>query len=344
MKTSVSDKCKVIAEIGLSHEGSLGLAKSSIDAALNAGADIVKFQVHSSFHESSKNEKFRINFSDQDSTRSEYWERTSFSYPEWQILINHCEKIGIEFSASVFNAHSLQQMIDLGVNTIKLGSGDLINHEFQEILQDYSGYLILSTGMATWSEIGYAVKTYEKFHLDRRLAILQCTSKYPTALNQVGINVMEEISNTLKVDSGLSDHTNNLSASYVAIVKGAKYLEKHVVFSRLMFGPDVSSSIDFSELKQLCDFRNDFLEIVKPIEKDQIAEELLETRILFGRSLGLKKDFPQGHELKITDFCLRKPHGGLTWANRLDLVGMKLVKPYFHDEILESTHLRLGKN
>ena len=344
MKTLTSDKCKIIAEIGLSHEGSLGLAKSSIDAALNAGADIVKFQVHSPFHESSKNEKFRINFSDQDSTRSEYWERTSFSYPEWQILINHCEKIGIEFSASVFNTYSLQQMIDLGIKTIKLGSGDLINQEFQEALQDYPGYLILSTGMATWSEIEYAIISYEKFHLEKRLAILQCTSKYPTALNQVGMNIMEKISNTFNVDSGLSDHTNNLSASYVAIVKGAKFLEKHVVFSRLMFGPDVGSSIDFSELKQLCDFRDDFIEIAQPIEKDLIAEELLETRILFGRSLGLKSNFPQGHELKIGDFCLRKPHGGLSWANRLDLVGMNLVKPYFHDEILEFSHLGLDNN
>ena len=93
----------------------------------------------------------------------------------------------------VFNSYSLNQMLDLGVQTIKLGSGDLLNEELAEALQDFSGFVILSTGMATWAEINEALELYFEFKNDNRLAVLQCTSKYPTKLNQVGINIMEEI-------------------------------------------------------------------------------------------------------------------------------------------------------
>lgn len=341
MNLSRIEPCKIIAEIGLSHEGSLGFAFSAVEAAAKAGADIVKFQVHSAFHESSNSEKFRIAFSKQDETRADYWERTAFTTKQWALLIELCNQAGVEFSASVFNSYSLNQMIDLGVQTIKLGSGDLLNQEFQEELQEFSGFLILSTGMATWDEIQSAIDSYIQFKEQRRLAVLQCTSKYPTDLDLVGINVMEEIPRRFNVSSGLSDHTRNLSSSIVAISRGAQFIEKHVVFSREMFGPDVSSSIDFRELKWLSDFRDDYLLVSNDVDKDAVARELSETRALFGRSLGLKNDFPEGHVLKIEDFCLRKPHGGFSWNERLEFVGKKLVRPYSHQNLLEPTHLEL---
>jgi N-acetylneuraminate synthase len=341
MNLSPIDPCKIIAEIGLSHEGSLGFAFSAIESAAKSGADVVKFQVHSAFHESSSEEKFRIAFSKQDQTRADYWERTAFSTKQWAQLIEHCNQLRVEFSASVFNSYSLNQMIDLGVYTIKLGSGDLLNQEFQDVLQEFSGFLILSTGMATWAEIQSAIDSYSRFKKEERLAVLQCTSRYPTDLRLVGINVMEEISRKFNIPSGLSDHTSNLSSSVIAISKGARFIEKHVVFSREMFGPDVSSSIDFSELKRLTDFRDDFLLISNQVDKDKLARELQETRVLFGRSLGLKGDFSEGHVLRIEDFCLRKPHGGLSWDERLEFVGKKLSRPYSHQNLFERSHVVL---
>ena len=334
-----NNNCKLIAEIGLSHEGSLGIAQASIEAAASVGADIVKFQVHSAEHESSSQEKFRVPFSKQDSTRSDYWQRTSFSKKQWEILINQSKELNIEFSVSVFNSYSLNQMLDLGVQTIKLGSGDLLNEELAEALQDFSGFVILSTGMATWAEINEALELYFEFKNDNRLAVLQCTSKYPTKLNQVGINIMEEIITKYGVPSGLSDHTNNLSSSYIAISRGAKFIEKHVVFSQLMFGPDISSSIEFEDFKKLSEFRDHYNEVSCFVDKDETARELSEIKKLFGRSLGLKSDFPTGHILELNDFCLRKPGGGLSWQNRLDLVGKRLIKPYLHEDLLEAAHV-----
>ena len=105
LKKKISDlnKTFIIAEIGLSHEGSLGLAKSFIDNISKAGADAVKFQMHYPEYESSKFEKFRKHFSIQDKTRFDYWQRTSFKISEWKKIKNYSEKKGLIFLCSPFS-------------------------------------------------------------------------------------------------------------------------------------------------------------------------------------------------------------------------------------------------
>jgi len=145
-KTKLS-KCKIISEIGLSHEGSLGLALKFIEASKNSGADMVKFQYHIPDHESSNEENFRINFSLQDSSRWDYWERTSFNIKEWKIIIDECIAQNIEFCTSVFSKKAAKIMIDFGVKNLKLGSGDFINKELLEFFFNWNGNLYLSSGL-----------------------------------------------------------------------------------------------------------------------------------------------------------------------------------------------------
>jgi N,N'-diacetyllegionaminate synthase len=332
---------KIIAEIGLSHEGSLGQSHAFIDAVKNSGADIVKFQIHIPEFESSKIEKFRINFSTQDRTRMDYWSRTAFSKLQFGELYEHASELNLGFCVSVFSGQAVEWARDLDIKFIKIGSGDMGNGEIIDSLDGFKGEVILSSGMSTWNEIEIAISKFQsRLKSLSKLTLLQCTSLYPTPLSLTGINVMNEMKNKFpEVDIGLSDHTPGINSALVALTYGAKMLEKHVTFSKFMFGPDIKSSIDFHELSQLVSFRNDLSKIMTFVDKDLVAEKLTHERNIFGRSLGLKFSYPSGHLLDKNDFCLRKPAGGYSWEERIEFIGRKLLKPYSNDEILLPEHL-----
>lgn len=333
-----SEKCEIIAEIGLSHEGSLGLAVSMAKAAIENGADLVKFQAHFPEFESSTAESFRVSFAIQDSTRWDYWKRTSFTTKEWMVLKRAVEENGGKFAISVFSGYATEVFLDLGVDVLKLGSGDLVNQELYEVLESYPGTLILSTGLATWAEVTESANWMRSSNCSKDSAILQCTSMYPTPLDKIGLNVMSRIQKELKVPSGLSDHSIGLTASLSALLLGARYIERHITLSPFLYGPDIKASISLEELKFMSEFRNQVKPVFTQVDKDVIATELAEVKMLFGRSLGLKRDLPIGTVIESSDFCLRKPSGGFSWGDRTRFVGKALVKPYMVNELITEDH------
>jgi sialic acid synthase SpsE len=149
---------------------------------------------------------------------------------------------------------------------------------------------------------------------------------------------MQDIHSQLQINSGLSDHTEGINSAIAAIAAGARYVEKHVVFSREMFGPDVSSSIDFQEFNILRIFRDDFKKISKGVDKDFVAKQLKSTRELFGRSLGLARNFSKGEIPALHDFNLKKPAGGLKWEDRVRFAGKSLAEDYNISQLLSLDH------
>lgn len=330
----------IIAEIGLSHDGSLGNAINLAIESIKNGADIIKFQVHYPEEESSVNEKFRINFSYQDKSRWEYWKRTSFNFNQWKIIKTEVEKSGGIFGASVFSSYALNMMLDLNIKVLKLGSGDIANEELLDELSSFNETLILSTGMSSMAEISHAVNWLNSSLCNTNSAILQCTSLYPTPFEKVGLNIMLEIIRKFGIKSGLSDHSQGISASIAAATLGASYIEKHVVYSKNMFGPDATSSIEFHELRMLRQYIDDLRKLSTLVDKDFEISHLNDMRITFGRSLALKKSMKKGTVPQIKDFCLRKPAGGLKWQNRFDFEGLPLKSDYTIGEILTLEHFK----
>ena len=143
----------IIAEIAQAHDGSLGMAHSYIDAVKDSGADAVKFQAHFADKESSKEEKFRVEFSPQDKTRYDYWSRTSFTTEQWKGLIDHAHSIDLKFVCSPFSVYAAKMLIDYDVDLIKIGSGDIENTSLVDHLVDNKSPLLVSTGMSSWKEI-----------------------------------------------------------------------------------------------------------------------------------------------------------------------------------------------
>ncbi len=314
-------KTLLVGEIGLSHEGSLGMALAMVKASKKADLDFVKFQYHAPDYESTIDETFRVNVFPQDLSRYDYWNRTGFNDEEWKTIIDYCKNLEIGFLCTPFSIWAAQKLIQYGISEVKISSGDANNYELLGFTKEHFTKIIVSVGMSTKKEIRELVNFMSDFKGE--LVILQCTSSYPVHPKDVGLNFLSEIQN-LGVKVGLSDHTGLPFVSIAAIASNVEMIEFHVVFSQDQFGPDSKSSITFDEARSVSNFRDLWVNLNNgSYDKDHVTSRLSDIRKKFGRGLALNKILEKGEIVKLEDFTLKKPIGPLSWENRLDLIGQR---------------------
>lgn len=324
-KINNNKKTFIIAEIGLSHEGSLGLAKYFVDLCSQGGADAVKFQMHLPEEESSQHEKFRVKFSSQDKTRFDYWKRTSFNFYEWKELINHCKKKKIIFLCSPFSLLAAKHLNKLSVPAWKIASGEFNNKLLLKYISSISKKpMILSTGLSDMKEIKNIVKYLKKLKIN--FSLLQCTSEYPTKITRVGHTMINKLKKEFNVPIGLSDHSGCLNSAIAGIAMGAAIIEFHVVLEKNYFGPDSASSITFKDLKLITGFNNDFNEIKNSNIKKTNSKKLLNMRYLFNKSLIASRDIKKGSKISLKDLKDVKPNIGISATNFEKIIGRKTKK------------------
>lgn len=328
--------CFIIAEIAQAHDGSLGTAHAYIDAVSTCGVDAIKFQTHIADAESTPHEKFRKKIFPQDVTRYEYWKRMEFTPEQWSGLANHARERGLIFLSTPFSAEAVELLEKLEMPAWKVGSGEIGNLPLIEKMAMTGKPILLSSGMSPWTELDAAVGCVAR--TDAPVAVFQCTTSYPCAPEQVGLNVLKEIREKYGCPVGLSDHSGTVFASMAAATMGVDLIEVHTVFSRECFGPDVTSSVTTSELRQLAQGVHYIRKIMSnPIRKDQAAEERAELRLLFGKSLVAARDLPAGHRLQASDIAIRKPGHGLPPTRIDSIIGRTLARPYITNEIIKET-------
>ena len=324
----------IIGEIGQNHDGSLGLAHAYIDALADAGADAIKFQTHIASAESTLDDHFRVKFSYQDETRYDYWRRMEFTEPQWAELKRHADERDIGFLSTPFSAAAVDLLKRIGVEAWKIGSGDTMEDSILQPILSTGKPLIVSSGMSSWSELDATVARLTDARAT--FALLQCTSKYPTPMTDVGINVLPELKARYGCRVGLSDHSGSLSPSLSAIARGYSLIEVHATLDKRMFGPDVVASLTIEDIAQLVRFSVDqHIMDANPVDKDEMASELSQQKQLFGRSLALVRDLPQGHVLTENDLTLKKPGGGLPWCDRGELIGRALACDVLKNRLLK---------
>ncbi len=317
-------KCFLIAEIAQAHDGSLGIAHSYIDAVAEAGVDAIKFQTHIAEAESTLEDKFRTNFSYEDSNRYEYWKRMEFTKQQWIGIKEHCDRLGIIFLSSAFSVEAVELLDGIGMPAWKVGSGEINNPLILEAMLKTSKPILLSSGMSSWSEIDESISTLSEKKAE--YAIFQCTSKYPTSLDEIGLNILREMKNKYEVPIGLSDHSGSTSSAYSAIANNADILEFHVAFNKKIFGPDTESSLDFDQLRRVVKFRDDNFKIESnPVNKDEMAKELSFMKELFNKSLVLKKPLKKGSIIKKEDLTAKKPGYGIPVGKIDECIGKRLI-------------------
>ena len=316
-------KTFLIAEIGQAHDGSLGLLHSYIDALSNTGINAIKFQMHIAEAESSIHEPFRINFSYEDQTRYDYWKRMEFSLDQWKEIKKHCEEVGLEFICSPFSNLSVDWLEDLGISKYKIGSGEVNNFLMLEKIAKTGKEIILSSGMSSLTELDDTVSFLKPFK--NKLSILQCTTKYPTGPEDVGLNMIDELKKRYSIPVGLSDHSSFIYPSLAAVALGAEILEFHVVFDKKMFGPDSKSSLTIAEVEKLVEgVRFIDLSLKHKINKNQ-NYKFPKIKNAFEKSLAVNKDLKKGSIISIDDLEAKKPFGyGINVKDYAGILNKKL--------------------
>ncbi len=334
-----SGPCFVMAEVALVHDGSLGTAHAYIDAVARAGAHAVKFQTHIAEAESTLREPFRIRFSPQDETRYDYWKRTSFTREQWASLASHARDKGLIFLSSPFSEEAVDLLDEIGTPAFKIGSGETLNLPLVRKAAKTGKPVLLSTGLATWSDIDAAVGAVA--FAGAPGAVLQCTSAYPCPPDKVGLGLLPQLAERYQCPVGLSDHSGTIYACLAAAAMGAGLVEVHVVFSRECFGPDVPASLTIDELKQLtegCEFIHRARQGI--VQKDEVSPDVAAMRKIFSKSVVAKMRFEIGHVITANDLALKKPGGGTPPADMHSLVGRVLTRTIEKDEWITDADLK----
>ena len=314
----------VIAEIGQAHDGSLGILHSLVDAVATTGVDAIKFQTHIADAESSALEPFRVRFSPADATRHDYWRRMELPLAQWRRLKERCEAVGVEFLATPFSNAAVDLLEEVGVRRYKVGSGDTANPLLLERIARTGKEVILSTGLSALDELDAALSMLRA--RGNPYAVMQCTTRYPTVAEDVGLAWLARFRERYACPVGLSDHSGSIYAGLGAVSLGAVALEAHVTFDNRMFGPDSSSSLTIDEFARLVEGIR-FLERARGLGPSKSLDEgKRELRRMFGKALAVNRDLPAGHVIAFEDLEGKKPaDAGMPVAELQQVVGKRLV-------------------
>ena len=271
---------QVIAEIGVNHNGDLGMAKELVHVAAESGCAFAKFQTFNP-EKLVMREVAMVDYQQKNtggSSQKQMLDALAMPLDWHEILIDLCSSIGIQFASTGFDIDSVSFLSSLGVPFIKIPSGEITNAPLLLHIGRQNLPLILSTGMATMSEINDAVniliwarsnsghpdsmqavrdqcahslETKSFSDLIPDLTILQCTSLYPTPASLANLSCLETIKEVFGLPVGFSDHTRGTLAPVVATSLGATIIEKHITLDRKLPGPDHKASIEPNELMEL---------------------------------------------------------------------------------------------
>lgn len=328
-----AEPCLLIAEMGLSHDGSLGAAHAFIDAVAARGVDAVKFQTHIAEAEGTAAEKFRSNVFMQDASRQDYWRRTAFSEEQWRELKRHADQRNLLFLSSPFSVEALELLQRVGCPAWKVASGETNNIPLLERMIETGKPVLLSSGMSTIEELDQSMALLQRHAVPRLL--FQCTNRYPCPPEHVGLNMLAEYAERYGVPVGFSDHSGTPAAGIAARALGASAIEVHVTFHRACFGPDVVASITLEELDVLVSGVR-FLDSARafPVEKNVQAEELAEIRSLFQKSIVAREEIPAGAVLQIEQLAFKKPGTGIPAMQYREVIGRQVSRRIAPDEQL----------
>lgn len=361
MKLFDSNKVYIIAEAGVNHNGQRNLAFELIDVAAAAGADAVKFQTFNAKLLASKNApKAEYQKHRTDAAESQFAMLKTLELPrDWHFELQaYAKKKGVEFLSTAFDADSLAFLLEMDMPVFKIPSGELTNGPLLWQFARTRKPLILSTGMATLSEVeqGLAIIAHalnastepaninEVWHcwskpesrnsLSNHVTLLHCTSQYPTPFNEVNLRGMDTLAAAFNLEVGYSDHTEGILIPVAAVARGAKVIEKHFTIDRNLPGPDHKASLEPSELKQMVSNIRSLQAVFGDGSKTPQASEW-DTRIAARQQVVAARTLSAGSILTRSDLTTARSGHGLLPTELWGLVGQTIERAYEAGEVIE---------
>jgi N,N'-diacetyllegionaminate synthase len=331
----------LVAEAGVNHDGVLVRALQLVDAAVEAGADAVKFQVFDVDRlvaEGTAKAVYQRRGNGGSETQDEMLRKLQLDRSAFEAIAARARARGIAFIASPFDDSSVDVLVDLGVPAIKIASPDLVNLPLVTHAAATGLPLILSTGMADLEETRRAVDVARMNGADE-LLVLHCVSAYPARPEDANLAAMATLEDALDVSVGFSDHTLGTAVAVAAAALGACVIEKHLTLDRTAPGPDHAASLEPRELAELVSQCRAAAAAIGDGVKRPVAAEL-ENIVVTRRSVAAAHDLSAGSVLTRSSLVALRPGTGIPAANLDALVGRTLVRDVRRFHLLAPEDLR----
>jgi N-acetylneuraminate synthase len=320
-------RCMIIAEAGVNHNGDLSRALQMVDAAADAGADAIKFQTFRTellATKSAQKADYQKRHTGKTETQFDMLKKLELPDNSYQTIISRCRKKGIIFLSTPFDKDSVDLLESLNISAYKLPSGELTNLELLDYVSRLGKPIILSTGMASVSEIRTAVNTIRSSG-NRRIVLLHCVSNYPADPADINLRAMRTMEKKFGFPVGYSDHSTGIDIAIAAVALGACVIEKHFTLDRGLPGPDHKMSLLPSELVEMvrC-IRRVELALGNGIKTPSASER--NTAVAARRSIHYKSDLVAGRILSEDDICFLRPGDGISPADTDSYLGKRLFR------------------
>lgn len=329
----------IIAEAGVNHNGNLELARQLVDAAADAGADLVKFQTFDADRLVSRDAGkalYQERNSGGEETQHQMLRRLELSVEMHEELIAHCARRGIGFFSTGFDIESVDLLVRLGQDLIKVPSGEITNLPYLRHVGALSRDVILSTGMASLDEVRMALVALEAAGTPlARICVLHCTSEYPAPFESVNLRAMAAMGAEFGVRFGYSDHTRGIEVAIAAIALGATVIEKHFTLDRTLPGPDHQASLEPAELASMIAAIRSVEAALGDGEKRPMPGEIL-VMPFARKSLVASRDIRKGEVFGPDNLATRRPGNGISPMRWDDIVGLAAPRDFSAGELIET--------
>jgi N,N'-diacetyllegionaminate synthase len=328
----------IIAEAGVNHNGDIFLAKQLIDVAADAGADIVKFQTFNADRlatQQAKKADYQSLTTGNQESQHQMLSRLELNESMHHEIIEHCAKRNIEFLSTGFDIESIDFLVSLNIKLFKIPSGEITNLPYLRHIGQFGMPIIISTGMATMHDIDAAIGALEKAGTHRSLiTVLHCTTEYPAPMDEVNLLAMQTIHQDFDVMVGYSDHTSGIEVSIAAAALGATVIEKHFTLDKNLPGPDHKASLEPNELKAMVSaIRNIEISLGDGIKR--LTQSEIINKSVVRKSLVASKIIKAGELFSFENITSKRPGTGISPMYWDDVIGMKAVRDFMIDELIE---------
>ena len=333
------NKTFIIAEAGVNHNGSLDMAIQMVDAAVAAGADAVKFQTFKAEKLVAANAPkadYQMKNTGSNESQLEMIRRLELDESANIKLYKYCQEKSIQFISSPFDLESIDILVHMGLETIKIPSGEITNLPYLRKLGSLNNRLILSTGMSDLGEIEAALDVLidSGTPLDQ-ITVLHCNTEYPTPFEDVNLKAMLTIGRIFGAAVGYSDHTLGIEVAVSAVALGAVMIEKHFTLDRNLLGPDHKASLEPDELKSMVQaIRNIEKALGTGIKKPTQSE--IKNKPIARKSIVAACRIRKGEIFTEKNITVKRPGTGISPMRWDKMLGRLANRDYEEDDLLEA--------
>lgn len=323
----------IIAEAGVNHNGSLDNAKRMVECAAEAGADAIKFQTFKAETLVCKNAQkaeYQKEATGNEESQFDMLKKLELTEEEYEELKQYCGEKHIMFLSTPFDLDGLQYLNEIGMEIIKIPSGEITNYPYLREIGKIRKPIIMSTGMSTMAEVEEAVEVLQ-MNGAKDITLLHCNTQYPTPYGDVNLRAMLALKDKFHTEVGYSDHTLGIEVPIAATAMGATVIEKHFTLDRGMEGPDHKASLEPDELKCMIQSIRNVEQAMGTGIKEPTNSEY--KNILVARkSIVARKQIQAGEIFTEENITTKRPGDGMSPMRWNEVIGKTASREYGVDE------------